>query len=119
MCYTRLMRTFQQCLAKELQPNLRPALSVRKDATQLMFVGLWWVIPSGTFSGMITCGAVESTTREWILDSGASDHMPCSLNLLHNIRPAPSHLNIKLPTGNTVNITHIGDTVHSQLIICH
>lgn len=63
------------------------------------------------FSGMITCGAVESTTREWIVDSGASDHMTCSLNLLHNVRPTPSHLNIKLPTGNTANITHIGDTV--------
>lgn len=63
------------------------------------------------FSGMITCGAVESTTQEWIVDSGASDHMTCSLKLLHNFRPAPSYLTIKLPTGNTVNITYIGDMV--------
>lgn len=60
---------------------------------------------------MITCGAVESTTQEWIVDSGASDHMTCSLKLLHNIRPAPPYLSIKLPTGNTANITHIGDIV--------
>lgn len=63
------------------------------------------------FSGMITCGAAESKIQEWIVDSGASDHMTCSLNLLHNVRPAPPRMTIKLPTGSTANITHIGDTV--------
>lgn len=65
------------------------------------------------FLGMITCGAAESKIQEWIVDSGASDHMTCFLNLLHNIRPAPPHMTIKLPTGSTTNITHIGDTVLS------
>lgn len=37
--------------------------------------------------------------------------MTCSLNILHNIRPEPLLLNIKLPTGKTANITHIGDMV--------
>ncbi|XP_074323322.1 uncharacterized protein LOC141660253 [Apium graveolens] len=31
------------------------------------------------FSGMITSNAVESLVQEWIVDSGASDHMSCSL----------------------------------------
>ncbi|XP_074322732.1 uncharacterized protein LOC141659703 [Apium graveolens] len=65
------------------------------------------------FSGMITCGAAESKIQEWIVDSGPSDHMTCSLNLLHNIRPALLHMTIKLPTGSTTSITHIGDTVLS------
>lgn len=65
------------------------------------------------FSSMITCGVVESTTQEWIVDSGASDHMTCSLKLLNNVRHAPPSMTIKLLTGNTANITHIGDTVLS------
>ncbi|XP_074351615.1 uncharacterized protein LOC141690739 [Apium graveolens] len=65
------------------------------------------------FSGMITFGAAKSKIQEWIVDSGVSDHMTCSLNLLHNIRPALPHMAIKLPTGSTANITHIGDTVLS------
>lgn len=65
------------------------------------------------FLGMITCGAAESKIQEWIVDSGALDHMTCFLNLLHNIRPAPPHMTIKLPNGSTANSTHIGDTVLS------
>lgn len=57
--------------------------------------------------------SAQSLTQEWIVDSGASDHMACSLSLLHNIKPAPSHFTIKLPTGATAHITHIGDTILS------
>lgn len=32
------------------------------------------------------------------------------LELLHNVKPAPSHLTIKLPNGATAHISHIGDT---------
>lgn len=63
------------------------------------------------FSGMISFRHAESTIHEWIVDSGASDHMTCSLHLLHNVKSAPANLTIKLPTGATACITHIGDTV--------
>ena len=51
--------------------------------------------------------AVKDST--WIMDSGASDHMTASINLLSNVKVAPPNFTIKLPTGQKTQITHIGD----------
>ncbi|KAL8089292.1 hypothetical protein AgCh_038913 [Apium graveolens] len=61
------------------------------------------------FSGMVTCNMSVVDKDTWIMDSGASDHMTSELSKLINIQPASSELIIKIPTGDTTKITHIGD----------
>ena len=61
------------------------------------------------FSGMVTCHMSSVDSTSWIIDSGASDHMAFNLDRMTNVQPAPPDLIIKLPTGATFNITHIGD----------
>lgn len=61
------------------------------------------------FSAMVTCNLASSGTKTWIVDSGASDHITGSVELLSNIRPAGSNLTINLPTGAVSKITHVGD----------
>lgn len=64
------------------------------------------------FSGMVQSNAGKLTeSTEWIIDSGASDHMTSSLHNLINVKLAPATFNITLPTGDTTSISHIGDTV--------
>lgn len=62
------------------------------------------------FSGMISCENVFlKSSADWIMDSGATDHINASLHLLKNVRQAPPQYSIKIPTGATSIITHIGD----------
>lgn len=62
------------------------------------------------FSGMVMlCNNVEKNVDEWIVDSGATDHMTSQLDILTNIKLAASQMKIKLPTGDTAVISHIGD----------
>lgn len=52
---------------------------------------------------------VKCSAQEWIIDSGASDHMtPC----IHNLSQPSLTQNLRkinLPTGDTASISHIGD----------
>ena len=61
------------------------------------------------FSGMVMCHTVALHHNEWVVDSGATDHMTSSLSYLTNVKPAPLQSTIKLPTGAVTSITHIGD----------
>lgn len=60
------------------------------------------------FSGMITCHTSQGLPTDWIIDSGASDHMTPNLSALINSRPFNLAQNINMPTGATAAITHTG-----------
>ncbi|XP_056697640.1 uncharacterized protein [Spinacia oleracea] len=64
------------------------------------------------FSGTMTYFSAKYD--EWIMDSGASDHMTGILDLLTNVRKAPSNLTINLPTGAREMITHYCDITLSN-----
>ncbi|KAL8145122.1 hypothetical protein AgCh_003365 [Apium graveolens] len=64
------------------------------------------------FSGMVCSGGKKVLGgAEWIIDSGASDHMTSSLQHMINIKLASATFIIILPTGSTAVITHIGDVI--------
>lgn len=48
------------------------------------------------------------------MDSGATDHMTATLRLLTNVKEVSTHQTIKLPTGDTAVISHIGDVTLSN-----
>lgn len=63
----------------------------------------------GSYAGMVTFHIADSNKcDEWILDSGASDHMTGSFSMLSNVSSIDKNQLINLPTGETSKITHRG-----------
>ncbi|XP_019189406.1 PREDICTED: uncharacterized protein LOC109183798 [Ipomoea nil] len=53
----------------------------------------------------------------WILDSGATDHITCSLDYFESYYDVHGIL-VKLPNGETVNVTHMGDIrLHMDILL--
>lgn len=72
----------------------------------------------GACVGNSTCNSVQKNSDVWLVDSGASDHICCSLNWYidyHNIEP----ITISLPSGHTFKVTIVGRRVKlgSNLIL--
>lgn len=47
------------------------------------------------FSGMVFCNTVQRHTNEWIVDSGATDHMTSTLYVLTNVTVVSTQCTIK------------------------
>ena len=43
----------------------------------------------------------------WVIDTGASDHIVCSVSMLTSITSI-SHCVVKLPNGKSAIVTHVG-----------
>lgn len=61
------------------------------------------------FSGMITCNSVQVAATEWIMDTGATNHMTSNLKLLVNLKPVVANMTVNLPTGARAMVSHVGD----------
>lgn len=61
------------------------------------------------FSGMITCNSVQVAATEWIMDTGATNHMTSNLKLLVNLKPVVANMTVNLPTGAKAMVSHVGD----------
>ena len=55
--------------------------------------------------------------HDWILDTGATDHVTPHLNLLHNVVECESVLH--LPNGQTARVTHMGSVTINSHITLH
>lgn len=62
------------------------------------------------FSGMITCCTAIATSEDWIIDSGASNHMTPHLHNIDSPTVFTTSTCINMPTGATAKITHTGTT---------
>ncbi|XP_074290166.1 uncharacterized protein LOC141616903 [Silene latifolia] len=71
------------------------------------------------FAGMayLNCSYASNTTQEWIIDSGASNHMISDLNALENIRTLNKKHKINLPNGETTTVSHIGTYIFDNGLI--
>lgn len=52
--------------------------------------------------------SIALCSSTWILDSGATNHIVCSLDFIVNYRMANGAA-VNLPTGQCINVEHIGD----------
>lgn len=65
----------------------------------------------GGFAGMVSCFYANETMTEWIIDSGASDHMTGNVSCVKDPRVATVEYRINLPNGGTSKITHCGSVM--------
>ncbi|CAN1268353.1 Retrovirus-related Pol polyprotein from transposon TNT 1-94 [Linum perenne] len=54
----------------------------------------------------------------WVVDSGASDHVVCSVSLLFQYKSV-SGLTVTLPNGSSTSVSHIGSARISSSLILH
>ncbi|CAN1178761.1 hypothetical protein LINPERHAP2_LOCUS33840 [Linum perenne] len=76
--------------------------------------------PSSSHPGIFTLSSFSSDVlcHSWIIDTGASDHITCSLDHFSSYEPI-NPLSVTLPTGHSVQATHIGTIFLSNKIVLH
>jgi len=60
------------------------------------------------FTGIAVCFNAEKEAIDWIIDTGATDHMTSLPEHLHHSKNNNTRACIKLPNGTQAKITHIG-----------
>ena len=61
------------------------------------------------FSAMGLQGTGNSSSKSWLIDSAASNHMTSSSSLLKNVHPYHGSEHIQVANGNTLPIIAVGD----------
>ncbi|KAK9757487.1 hypothetical protein RND81_01G165500 [Saponaria officinalis] len=60
------------------------------------------------FSSSVFFASHDVNTFDWIVDSGATDHMTSHVSLLHDVHPLPSPILVALPDGNVKFVAEVG-----------
>ncbi|XP_074301595.1 uncharacterized protein LOC141632995 [Silene latifolia] len=71
-------------------------------------------LSSSNFAGMVPNSLANVVhhnlfLHDWIIDTGASDHMTFNIRLLHNVRILAKSLPIGLPDGSIKHVSKVGD----------
>lgn len=70
---------------------------------------------SSTFAGIVSFHSSNSVTccpkGNWIVDSGATDHMTCHFSNFTSAYKLPIPRPVNLPDGSVKHVTHIGNIV--------
>ncbi|KAL9245201.1 hypothetical protein vseg_018879 [Gypsophila vaccaria] len=84
-------------------------------------------LSSVNFAGSLLSAFLVSqshTSSNWIVDTGASDHMTSNMSLLHNLTSLPQPILVGLPDGTIKQVTTVGDfhitdqlTLHKVLVV--
>ena len=61
------------------------------------------------FAGVATCLHADSVPVDWVIDTGATDHMTSMSSCLDAVKKNGESCCIKLPNGNQVPVAKIGD----------
>lgn len=73
--------------------------------------------------GMVTSRpnlVFNSSKHIWLIDTGATDHMRCSLDYMHNIPSLSAPVLLSLPNGFTIYVDKAGSVyVTDKLLLYH
>lgn len=67
-------------------------------------------------NGKLAGNVSSKCVNVWVLDSGDTDHISCSLSLFDSYQSV-SNLKVKLPDGSCVNVTHTGTISLSPFLV--
>lgn len=70
-------------------------------------------------AGSGLCFLSTSSSHQWIIDSGASDHMTPNLDLFTSYQTLPHNSYITMPDGQKAPIKHIGNVLLNDKILLH
>ena len=65
-------------------------------------------VGSGFLAGEHFCFHTSFAKEDWIIDSGASDHITPDLSLLDDWKVVHGHCSITMPNGKLAEIKHVG-----------
>ena len=67
------------------------------------------LISSGNLAGSL-CLVSKTISHNWIIDSGATDHICNTINMFTNVKEVDSNLHeVTIPDGSKLKVTKIGD----------
>ena len=70
-----------------------------------------------SYAGVVCCNFANTTGKEWIIDSGATDHMTGCFEVLEHLVKLKQEYKINLPTGASSVITHTESVMLKNNII--
>lgn len=78
--------------------------------------------PEAHMAGMVTYSSnlvYNSSKHIWLIDTGVTDHICCSLDFMHNILVLSTLVQLSLPNGSNIVVTKVGSVHVTDKILLH